>query len=89
MEKVFPRSFLWGGAAQTSARARTTWTAAGWRRVDVMPHGKDRFPVGLGLRKMLDFEDGYFYPRRPASTSPSLQKEDIALFAEMASRPSA
>ena len=82
MEKVFPEGFLWGGAtAANQCEGAYNVDGRGLANVDVMPHGKDRFPVGLGLRKMLDFEDGYFYPAQTGIDFYHHYKEDIALFA--------
>ena len=73
------------GAARrppTSARAPTTWTAAALPNVDVAPHGPERMRC-LRQRKMLDFEDGYYYPAQTGIDFYHHYKEDIALFAEM------
>ena len=45
--------------------------------------GEARISVITGERKMLDFEDGYFYPAKGAIDFYHRYKEDIALFAEM------
>lgn len=51
--------------------------------MDLIPAGPDRRPVMQGIRKMLECEDGYFYPGHEAIDMYSHFKEDIALFAEM------
>ena len=80
----FPTNFLWGGAtAANQCEGGYDEGGRGLANVDVMPHGKDRFAVGAGLRKMLDFEDGYYYPAQHAIDMYHHYKEDIALFAEM------
>ncbi|MBR3352425.1 MAG: 6-phospho-beta-glucosidase, partial [Erysipelotrichaceae bacterium] len=51
--------------------------------VDVIPHGKDRWLVATGTRKMFDFEDEYYYPAKVGIDFYHHYKEDIALFAGM------
>ena len=51
--------------------------------MDVAPHGPERYAVVSGQRKMLDFEDGYYYPAQTGIDFYHHYKEDIALFAEM------
>ncbi len=80
----FPEGFLWGGA--TAANQCEGGYAEGGRglaNVDVMPHGPERRAVGSGTRKMLSFEDGYYYPAQDAIDMYHHYKEDIALFGEM------
>ncbi len=80
----FRDDFLWGGAtAANQCEGAYNVDGRGLANVDVMPHGKDRFAVGMGVRKMLDFEDGYFYPAQTGIDFYHHYKEDIALFAEM------
>lgn len=55
----------------------------GLANVDVTPHGPERYAVVSGQRKMLDFEDGYYYPAQTGIDFYHHYKEDIALFAEM------
>ena len=81
---AFPEGFLWGGAtAANQCEGAYNEGGRGVANVDVMPHGADRQAVGCGTRKMLDFEDGYFYPAQKAIDMYHHYKEDIALFAEM------
>ncbi len=80
----FPEGFLWGGAtAANQCEGAYDVDGRGLANVDVMPHGKDRFAVGAGQRKMLDFEDGYYYPAQTGIDFYHHYKEDIALFGEM------
>lgn len=80
----FPDNFLWGGAtAANQCEGGYNEDGRGLANVDVMPHGPERWAVGGGTRKMLDFEDGYYYPAQQAIDMYHHYKEDIALFAEM------
>lgn len=81
---TFPKNFLWGGA--TAANQLEGAYQAGGRglaNVDVIPHGKDRWDVMAGHRKMLAPEEGYYYPAMDGIDFYHHYKEDIALFAEM------
>ena len=81
---AFPEGFLWGGAtAANQCEGAYNVDGRGVANVDVMPHGPERRQVGAGLRKMLDFEDGYYYPAQNAIDMYHHYKEDIALFGEM------
>ena len=51
--------------------------------VDVVPIGKDRFPVITGQMKTFDFDEDSFYPAKEAIDMYHRYKEDIALFGEM------
>lgn len=80
----FRNDFLWGGAtAANQCEGAYNEGGRGLANVDVTPHGKDRWNVIDGTRKMLDFEEGYFYPAKGAIDMYHHYKEDIALFAEM------
>ena len=80
----FPKDFLWGGAtAANQCEGGYNEGGRGLANVDVVPHGQDRFPVCLGMREMLDFEDGYYYPAQKGIDFYHHYKEDIAMFAEM------
>ncbi len=80
----FPEGFLWGGAtAANQCEGGYNEGGRGLANVDVMPHGPERRAVGAGVRKMLDFEPGYYYPAQQAIDMYHHYKEDIALFAEM------
>ena len=79
-----PEGFLWGGAtAANQCEGGYDKGGRGLANVDLIPAGPDRRPVMQGLRKMLECEDGYFYPGHEAIDMYSHFKEDIALFAEM------
>ena len=80
----FPKNFLWGGAtAANQCEGGYQEGGRGLANVDVTPHGTERFPVMLGTRKMLELEDGYYYPALEGIDFYHRYKEDIALFAEM------
>lgn len=58
---AFSKDFLWGGAtAANQCEGGYNEGGRGLANVDVVPHGKDRFPVCLGMKEMLDFEEGYY-----------------------------
>ncbi len=80
----FRKDFLWGGAtAANQCEGAYNVDGRGLANVDVMPHGADRQAVGDGDRKMLSFEDGYYYPAQTGIDFYHRYKEDIALFAGM------
>ena len=80
----FPDNFLWGGAtAANQCEGGYDQGGRGLANVDVIPTGPDRRAVITGKRKMLNFEDEYFYPAKEAIDMYTHFKEDIALFAEM------
>lgn len=82
--KAFPKGFLWGGAtAANQVEGAYDADGRGLANVDVVPIGKDRFPIISGQKKMFDFEEGYFYPAKESIDFYHHYKEDIALFAEM------
>ncbi|MFA9492759.1 6-phospho-beta-glucosidase [Streptococcus sp. E17BB] len=82
--KPFPANFLWGGAtAANQCEGAYDVDGRGLANVDVVPIGKDRFPIIAGKKKMFDFEEGYFYPAKEGIDMYHRYKEDIALFAEM------
>lgn len=85
MKKLgFPENFLWGGAtAANQYEGGYNEGGRGLANVDVIPIGKDRFQVGLGNKKMFDFEEGYFYPAQKGVDFYHHYKEDIKLLAEM------
>ncbi len=81
---AFRNDFLWGGAtAANQCEGAYNVDGRGLANVDVAPHGSERFAVVSGQRKMLDFEDGYYYPAQTGIDFYHHYKEDIALFAEM------
>ncbi len=84
MTKGFPKDFLWGGAtAANQCEGGVFEGNRGLANVDVIPHGKDRFPVMMGKMKMLECDDDHYYPSHEAIDFYHRYKEDIALFAEM------
>lgn len=79
-----PEGFLWGGAtAANQCEGAYLEGGRGLANVDVVPHGKDRFPVGLGKLKMTECDEEHYYPSHEAIDMYHHYKEDIALFAEM------
>lgn len=80
----FRKDFLWGGAtAANQCEGAYNEGNRGLANVDVIPHGKERWQVAAGNRKMFDFEEGYYYPAKQAIDMYHHYKEDIALFGEM------
>lgn len=80
----FRKDFLWGGAtAANQLEGNHNIDGRGLANVDLIPHGKERYSVMVGKRKMIDFEDGYYYPAQDGINFYNTYKEDIALFSEM------
>jgi 6-phospho-beta-glucosidase len=80
----FPKNFLWGGAtAANQCEGAYNVDGRGLANVDVIPHGKDRFPVCLGKLKMLEPDANHYYPAMEAIDMYHHYKEDIEMFAEM------
>ncbi|MQW22504.1 MULTISPECIES: 6-phospho-beta-glucosidase [unclassified Lactococcus] len=80
----FKKDFLWGGAtAANQCEGGYNLGGRGLANVDLVPHGKDRFPIITGQMKHLDFDDHHFYPAKEAIDMYHHWKEDLALFAEM------
>lgn len=80
----FRHDFLWGGAtAANQCEGGYDKGGRGLANVDVVPIGKDRYPIITGQMKMVDFDDEHFYPAKEAIDMYHRYKEDIALFAEM------
>ena len=79
-----PEDFLWGGATAAN-QCEGGWQEGGrgLANVDVIPFGKDRFPVALGDMKMFDCDSEHFYPSHEAIDMYHHYKEDIKLFGEM------
>ena len=79
-----PEGFLWGGAtAANQCEGAYQEGGRGLANVDLIPAGPDRRPVMQGIQKMLECEEGYYYPGHIAIDMYHHFKEDIALFAEM------
>ena len=82
--KEFPEGFLWGGAtAANQCEGAYLEGNKGLSTVDVIPAGKDRFPVMKGEMKMLECDGEHYYPSHEAVDFYHHYKEDIAMFAEM------
>ena len=80
----FPKEFLWGGAtAANQCEGAYQEDDRGLANVDTIPYGEDRFPVMLGLKKMVECDTEHFYPSHDAIDFYHRYKEDIKLFAEM------
>jgi 6-phospho-beta-glucosidase len=78
------KDFLWGGAtAANQCEGGYKEGGRGLANVDVIPHGKDRFPVMLGRKKMFELDEEHYYPALEAIDMYHHFKEDIRLFAEM------
>ncbi|MEL4012915.1 6-phospho-beta-glucosidase [Dryocola clanedunensis] len=83
-ESIFPADFLWGGAiAANQAEGAYLEGGKGITTVDMIPHGKDRMAVKLGVEKRFALRDDEFYPSHGAIDFYHRYKEDIALMAEM------
>ncbi len=79
-----PEGFLWGGAtAANQCEGGYQEGGRGLSTVDVVPFGKDRFPVMSGKMKMLECDDEHSYPAHEAIDMYHHYKEDIRLFGEM------
>ncbi|HEY0222171.1 6-phospho-beta-glucosidase [Lactovum miscens] len=80
----FKKDFLWGGAtAANQCEGGFDQDGRGLANVDLVPHGKDRWPISLGEMKHLEFDDEHFYPAKNAIDMYHHWREDLALFAEM------
>ncbi len=78
------KNFLWGGAtAANQAEGGYNKGGRGLSNVDVIPWGPERKNITAGNRKMLDFEEGFYYPAQVAINMYENYMEDIKLFAEM------
>ena len=80
----FRKDFLWGGAtAANQYEGGYNKGGRGLANVDLAPIGPERIKVITGKRKMLEFEDGFFYPAKEAVDFYHRYKEDIKLLSEM------
>lgn len=76
--------FLWGGAtAANQLEGAYLEGGKGLSNVDVIPYGKNRFPVMLGHEVDFSGSDPAGYPSHQAIDFYHHYKEDIKLFAEM------
>ena len=83
----FPKGFLWGGAtAANQCEGGYDEGGRGLANVDVIPHGPERNDVSRGLRRMLDFEPGYYYPAQTGIDSPVHKEAPISNVQEMGGR---
>ena len=81
---AFPKDFLWGGAtAANQYEGGYNEGGRGLANVDVVPHGKDRYPIISGQMKHLNFDNEHYYPAKTGVDFYHRYKEDIALIAEM------
>ena len=81
---AFPIDFLWGGAtAANQCEGAYDIDERGLATVDVLPYGEDRFPIALGVKKMLKCDDQHKYPAHVGIDMYHHYKEDIKLFAEL------
>ena len=80
----FKKNFLWGGALAAN-QCEGGWQEGGrgLANADVLPYGKDRYPVIRGEYAMLAPDKEHFYPAQEAIDFYHHYKEDVALFGEM------
>lgn len=77
-------NFLWGGAtAANQCEGAYDAEGRGLANVDLIPHGKDRWPIATGEKKMFSFDERHFYPAKNGIDMYHHYKEDIKLFGEM------
>lgn len=80
----FPENFLWGSAtAANQCEGAVLEGGRGLANVDVIPHGKDRFPVMTGHLHIDQLDDAHYFPAVKGVGFYHTYKEDIALMAEM------
>lgn len=81
------KDFLWGGAIAAN-QCEGAWKEGGRGMAicDVLPYGKERYPIMKGDQTMLTPDGGHFYPAQEAIDFYHHYKEDIAAFAEMGFR---
>lgn len=86
---AFRNDFLWGGAtAANQCEGAYNVDGRGLANVDVAPHGPERYAVVSGQRKMLDFEDGYYYPAQTGIDFYHLTRRTSLSLPRWALRPS-
>lgn len=78
------KNFLWGGAIAAN-QCEGGWNEGGRGMAicDVLPYGKDRFPIMKGEMAMLKPDGAHFYPAQQAIDFYHHYREDIALLGEM------
>ena len=75
----FSKDFLWGGAtAANQCEGGYNQGGRGLANVDLVPHGKDRFPIITGEMKHLEFDEEHFYPAKEAIDMYHHWKDDLA-----------
>jgi len=80
----FPEGFLWGGAtAANQYEGGYDQDGRGLANVDVVPYGKDRWPIAAGTMKHLEMDDEHFYPAKESVDFYHRWEEDIAYMVEM------
>ncbi len=78
---AFRKDFLWGGAtAANQCEGGYQEGGRGLANVDVVPIGKDRFPVITGQMKMFDFDDEHLPSKRSDRYVSSLQRRHRAIW---------
>ena len=80
----FSKDFLWGGATAAN-QCEGGWMEGGkgLSTNDVIPHGKDRFPIIRGDMIVSKPDADHYYPAHLGIDFYHHYKEDIALMAEM------
>lgn len=80
----FPDCFLWGGAvAANQCEGAYLEDGKGLSTIDVLPIGKNRFPISLGKVAKYECDSEEFYPSHEAIDFYHTYKEDIKLMAEL------
>ena len=80
----FSKEFLWGGATAAN-QCEGGWNEGGkgLSTNDVIPHGKDRFPIIKGDMIVSAPDADHYYPAHLGIDFYHHYKEDIAMMAEM------
>jgi len=80
----FKSTFLWGGAtAANQCEGGYQENGRGLANMDMVPYGKDRLPVLMGIKPMLERDNDHYYPALNGIDMYHHYLEDIMLFAEM------
>ena len=81
---MLKKDFLWGGAlAANQCEGGYNLDGRGLANVDVIPHGKDRRDVMLGIKKIDQITNDYYFPALEGIDFYHHYQEDIKMFAEM------
>ena len=79
---MLKKDFLWGGAlAANQCEGGYNLDGRGLANVDVIPHGKDRRDVMLGIKKIDQITNDYYFPALEGIDFYHHYKEDIKMFA--------